>query len=127
SDVPFAVQGDRQLAQATTGKPIGSDVGLKSFSPDSDGTTGEKPRYLRPAEKPVKRLQRCVSKKPKRAQNRRRAMQHLATGDLKASRQWKDCAAKAESRGGEIARLPCLRRPEDGRPGEASPAGQEDQ
>src|ERR1051326_8978194 len=93
--VQFAVKGDRQMAHEPTGKQIGIAVGLKSFYTDSDGKTVETPRYLRNAEKRLKRLHRRVSKKQKRSKNRRRAIQHLAKGYLKASRQRKDFAVKA--------------------------------
>ena len=93
--VQFAVKGDRQMAHETTGKQIGIDVGLKSFSTDSDGKTVENPRYLRKAEKHLKRLHRCVSKKQKRSKNRRRAINTWQKGICRSNRQRKDFAAKA--------------------------------
>ena len=80
SSVQFAVKADRQRDHQPPGKQGGIDVGLKSFSPDPDGKTGENPRSLRKAEKHLKRLHRRVSNKPKRSKNRRRAIQHLAKG-----------------------------------------------
>ena len=100
--VQFAVKTERSLPHEPTGKQVGIDVGLKSFYTDSDGKTVENPRYLRKAEKHLKRLHRRVSKKHKRSKNRRRAIQRLAKGYLKASLQRKDFAVKAESRVGEI-------------------------
>src|SRR5215469_7031022 len=88
--VPFAVKTERTLPHEPTGNQVGIDVGLKSFYTDSDGITVENPRYLRQAEKHVKRLHRRVSKKQKRSKNRRRAIQHLAKGYLRVSRQRKD-------------------------------------
>ena len=55
------------------------------------------PRYLRKAEKHLKRLHRRVSNKQKRSKNRRRAIQRLAKGYLRVSRQRKDFAVKAAS------------------------------
>ena len=95
--VQFAVKGDRQIEHAPTGKHIGIDVGLKAFYTDSDGKTVDHPRYLRKAEKRLKRLHRRVSKKQKRSKNRRRAINQLAKGYLKVSRQRQDVAAKAAS------------------------------
>jgi putative transposase len=95
--VQLAVKTERTLPHEPTGKQVGIDVGLKSFYTDSDGNTVENPRYLRKAEKHLKRLHRRVSKKPKRSKNRRRAIQRLAKGYLKVSRQRKDFAAKAAS------------------------------
>jgi putative transposase len=72
-------------------------VGLKSFSTDSDGQTIENPRYLRKAEKRLKRLHRRVSKKQKGSLNRKKAIKRLAKGHLKVSRQRKDFACKQAS------------------------------
>src|SRR5215471_14101421 len=49
--VQFAVRTERTLPHEPTGKQVGIDVGLKSFSTDSDGGTIANPRYLRKAEK----------------------------------------------------------------------------
>ena len=72
-------------------------MGLKSFSTDSDGTTVENPRYLRRAEKRLKRLHRRVSNKQKGSKNRKKAIKRLAKGYLKVSRQRKDFACKQAS------------------------------
>jgi putative transposase len=45
--VQFAVQTERAIAHESTGKQVGIDVGLKSFSTDSDGNTVTNPRYRR--------------------------------------------------------------------------------
>ena len=90
--VQFAIQTDRQIDHQPTDKALGIDVGLKAFYTDSDGHTVTNPRYLRKAEQVLKRLQRRVSRKVKRSKNRRRAIQRLAKGHLKVSRQRKDFA-----------------------------------
>jgi putative transposase len=95
--VQFAIQTDRQIDHQPTDKALGIDVGLKAFYTDSDGHTVTNPRYLRKAEQRLKRLQRRVSRKVKRSKNRKRAIQRLAKGHLKVSRQRKDFAAKAAS------------------------------
>ena len=92
--VQFAVKTDRQMAHAPTGKQTGIDVGLKAFYTDSDGQTVANPRYLRTAEKRLKRLHRRVSKKRKGSQNRKKAIKRLAKGYLKVQRQRKDFASK---------------------------------
>jgi putative transposase len=93
--VQFAVKTHRTLPHEPTGKHVGIDVGLKAFYTDSDGKTVENPRYLRQAEKRLKRLHRRISKKHKRSKNRKKAIQRLAKGYLKVSRQRKDFAVKA--------------------------------
>ncbi|HEY7358373.1 MAG TPA: transposase [Ktedonobacterales bacterium] len=95
--VQFAVQADRRIAHQPTDKAIGIDVGLKAFYTDSDGATVANPRYLRQAEKRLKRLQRRVSKKQKRSKNRKKAIRRLAKQHLKVQRQRKDFVAKAAS------------------------------
>jgi putative transposase len=95
--VQFAVQADRQIEHQPTGKQVGIDVGLKAFYTDSDGTTVENPRYMRKAERKLKRLHRRVSRKMKRSKNRKQATKRLAKGYLKVSRRRKDFAAKAAS------------------------------
>jgi putative transposase len=72
-------------------------VGLKSFYTDSEGTTVANPRYLRKAEKKLKRRHRRVSRKQKRSQNRKKAIKRLAKGHLKVQRQRKDFACKQAS------------------------------
>src|SRR5215831_3233508 len=95
--VQFAVKADRKVDHQPTGKQAGIDVGLKAFYTDSDGTTVANPRYLRKAEKHLKRLHRRVSRKVKRSKNRKKASKRLAKGYLKVSRQRKDFACKQAS------------------------------
>jgi len=92
--VQFAVKADRQIDHQATFKQVGIDVGLKAFYTDSDGAQVEHPRYLRQAEKKLKRLHRSVSRKIKRSKNRRKASKRLAKGYLKIQRQRKDFASK---------------------------------
>ena len=93
--VQFAVQAERKIAHQPTGKQVGIDVGLKAFYTDSDGQTVANPRYLRKAEKRLKRLHRRVSRKQKRGKNRKKAIKPLAKGYLRVQRQRKDFAVKA--------------------------------
>jgi len=77
-----------------TGQSIGLDVGLESFYTDSNGFNVENPRFLRKAEKKLKRLQRSFSKKKKGSSNRRKAQAKLARQHLKVSRKRKDWVVK---------------------------------
>ncbi|GHO79442.1 transposase [Ktedonobacter sp. SOSP1-85] len=93
--VQFAVQTERQIEHAPTGKQVGIDVGLKAFYTDSEGATVENPRHYRKAEKRLKRLQRRLSKKQKKSANRKKARQAVAKAHLKVQRQREDFARKA--------------------------------
>jgi putative transposase len=93
----FAVQAERKADHQPTDKALGIDVGLKAFYTDSDGNTVVNPRYLRKAEKKLKRLHRHVSRKVKRSNSRKKAIKRLAKGALKVHRQRKDFAAKTAS------------------------------
>ncbi|MBI1878696.1 MAG: transposase [Chloroflexi bacterium] len=57
------------------GEPVGIDVGLRRFAtlskPLPDGRTAiAHPQYFRKAEKKLKRLQRCLSRRQKGSRNR---------------------------------------------------------
>src|SRR5712691_9627521 len=54
----LAVQTERAVEHVVTGAQAGIDVGLKEFYTDSDGKTVANPRFLRKAEKKLKRLHR---------------------------------------------------------------------
>ncbi|GHO65137.1 transposase [Ktedonobacter sp. SOSP1-52] len=92
--VQFAVQAERNIEHIPTGKLVGIDVGLKAFYADSEGVTIENPRHYRKAEKRLKRLQRCLSKKQKKSKNRKKARQAVAYAHLKVQRQREDFARK---------------------------------
>ena len=97
SYVQFAVQAERQITHVPTGTQVGIDVGLKAYYTDSTSASVQNPRYLRKAEKRLKRLHRRKDRKPKGSQNRKKAIKRLAKGYLKVQRQRKDFAAKAAS------------------------------
>src|SRR5215831_19772062 len=92
--VQFAVQAERTLPHEPTGKQVGIDVGLKVFYTDSEGNTVANPRYLRKAEKKLKRLHRRKDRKKKGSKHRKKAIKRLANGYLKVSRQRQDFARK---------------------------------
>ena len=78
-----------------SGVALGIDVGLLHFTTDSAGRTVEAPKFLRQAEKKLKRLHHGVSRKKKGSANRRKARNVLGRGYLKVSRQRKDFVVKA--------------------------------
>jgi putative transposase len=90
----FAVQAVRKVEHRSTGKPVGIDVGLKSYYTDSDGNTVNNPRYYCKAEKRLQRLHRRLSRKQKGSANRKKARKHLARAYLKVQRQREDFARK---------------------------------
>ena len=92
--VQFAVQAERRIAHISSGKRVGIDVGLKAFYTDSEGKTIENPRYLRKAERRLKRLHRQLSRKKKKSANRKKARKVLARAYLKVQRQREDFARK---------------------------------
>src|SRR5215831_6550080 len=92
--VQFAVQAERTLPHEPTGKQVGIDVGLKVFYTDSEGNTVANPRYLRKAEKKLKRLHRRKDRKKKGSKHRKKAIKRLAKGYLKVHRQRQDFARK---------------------------------
>ncbi len=92
--VQVCVQSERQVVHQPTGKQVGIDVGLKAFYTDSEGNTVDNPRFLRKAEKKLKRLHRHVSKKQKKSKNRKKARKRLSKAYLKVQRQREDFARK---------------------------------
>jgi IS605 OrfB family transposase len=92
--VQFCVQAERQVEHQPTGRQLGIDVGLATFTTDSEGVSTANPRYLRQAETRLKRLHRRVSRKEKGAKNREKARKRLARAYLRVSRQREDHARK---------------------------------
>jgi putative transposase len=90
----FAVQAERKVAHAPTDLMVGIDMGLKSFYTDSNGVAVPTPRFLRKAERKLKRLHRRKDRKPTGSRNRKKAINRLARGYLKVSRQRQDFATK---------------------------------
>ena len=95
--VQMAVAAQRQIEHVPTGKQVGIDMGLKDFLTDSEGNTVANPRYLRKAEKRLKKLHRRLSRKQKQSANRKKARQRLAKVYLKVQRQREDFARKTAS------------------------------
>ncbi len=95
--VQFGVHAYREVEHVPTGKHIGIDMGLNAYYTDSEGNTVDNPRYLRKAEKRLKRLSRKHSKCAKKSQNRKKAQKKLAKLHLKVQRQREDFARKQAS------------------------------
>lgn len=91
----FCISTDRIEDCTSTGNSIGIDVGLESFYTDSNGDKVVNPKYLRKAEKKLKKLQRRVSRKNSGSNNRRKAINKLVRKHLQVSRQRKDFVVKA--------------------------------
>ena len=91
----FSVHAERTIEHVPTGKQVGIDMGLNAYYTDSDGNTVSNPRYLRKAEKQLKRLSRKHSKCARKSNNRKKAQKKLAKVHLKVQRQREDFARKA--------------------------------
>ena len=85
--VQFCVKVDNKQEAPLTTSAIGIDVGLEYFYSDSNGKHEENPRYLRKAEKDIKRVQRSIYKKKKGSSGRRKARGIYARKHLKVTRQ----------------------------------------
>lgn len=90
----FSVQAERKIEHVPTGKQVGIDMGLNAYYTDSEGNTVANPRYLRKAEKQLKRLHRKHSKCAKKSNNRKKAQKTVAKAYLKVQRQREDFARK---------------------------------
>ncbi|WP_100444645.1 RNA-guided endonuclease InsQ/TnpB family protein, partial [Glycomyces xiaoerkulensis] len=73
------------------GEPIGIDLGLTAFAVTSSGKRIDNPRFLRRAERRLKRLQRALSRKQQGSKNRAKARAALARQHAKVAdtrRDW---------------------------------------
>jgi putative transposase len=73
---------------------VGIDLGLNHFLTDSNGDKVDNPRFLRQAEKRLRKAQRQLSKKKKGSQKRQQQKSQVGRLHLKVSRQRKDFAVK---------------------------------
>jgi putative transposase len=90
----FVLDTERKEPLSSTGKEIGIDLGLNHFLTDSNGDKIDNPRFLRKAEKRLKKAQRKLSKKKRGSQKRLKQKSQVARLHLKVSRQRKDFAVK---------------------------------
>ncbi|ARV60838.1 hypothetical protein BZZ01_21440 [Nostocales cyanobacterium HT-58-2] len=84
--VQFCVNVDDQQDPPQTTSEVGIDVGLEYFYSDSNGNHEENPRYLRKAEKDIKRVQRKIYKKKKGSSGRKKARGFYARKHLRVVR-----------------------------------------
>jgi IS605 OrfB family transposase len=80
----FVVDVEPQLLPETSGE-VGIDLGLGHFAVLSDGRKIDSPRFLRRAEKRLKRLQKALSWKEKGSKNRARARVNVARQHAKVA------------------------------------------
>ncbi|MEM8780518.1 MAG: transposase [Cyanobacteria bacterium P01_G01_bin.49] len=85
--VQFCVKVDNAQTAPQTSNEVGIDVGLEYFYSDSNGNHQENPRFLRKAEKDIKRSQRKIYKKKKGSSGRRKARGVYARKHLRVTRR----------------------------------------
>ncbi|MCV3211938.1 transposase [Plectonema radiosum NIES-515] len=85
--IQFCVKVDNQQDASSTASEVGIDMGLEHFYSDSNGNHEENPRYLRKAEKDIKRVQRKIYKKKKGSSGRRKMRIGYARKHLRITRQ----------------------------------------
>jgi len=95
----FCLVVERKEQGQYTGNVIGIDLGLKAFYTDQNGSTVECPKYLRKAEKRLKRHQRRLSRKFKKgakpqSKNYHKQRNRLGKAHLQVQRQRRDWAIK---------------------------------
>ncbi|MEV5400979.1 RNA-guided endonuclease TnpB family protein [Streptomyces cellulosae] len=74
----FVVETDASEVLPETTPEVGIDLGLGHFAVLSDGTKVDSPRFLRRAEKRLKKTQRALSRKEKGSRNRNKARLKVA-------------------------------------------------
>ncbi|WP_293091403.1 transposase [Moorena sp. SIOASIH] len=95
----FCFDANRKEKGNYTGNVIGIDLGLKYFYKDKNDNAAIYPKYLRRAEKRIKKLQRRLSRKfvkgnKPQSNNYHKARIRLGLAHLKVQRQRKDWAVK---------------------------------
>ncbi|WP_406182453.1 RNA-guided endonuclease InsQ/TnpB family protein [Streptomyces sp. NBC_01006] len=81
-----------------SGAEVGIDLGLTTFAVLSDGTKISSPRFLRRAEKKLKRLQRDLSRKAKGSRNRAKARIKVARQYARVAERRRDWHHKTSTR-----------------------------
>lgn len=92
--VQFSIDQERNEKHESTNRMVGIDVGLSHFYTDSEGNKVENPRFLRKAEKALKRAHKRVSRRTKGSRNRLKAIKQLGRTHLTVSRRRKNFAVK---------------------------------
>jgi putative transposase len=87
------------LSQNAADRPaVGSDVGLKLFLADSDGTTAPNPGFFRTSQASLRRKQRRLCARKKGSRRRRKMARSTAQTHLKIERQRRDFHFKTAKR-----------------------------
>jgi putative transposase len=89
----FVVEAEPNEALSETAGQVGIDLGLSHFATLSDGTKVDSPRFLRRAEKKLKREQQRLSRKAKGSSNRTKARIKVARAHARGG----GCAARVPS------------------------------
>lgn len=89
----FSVEVEPAVLPASN-QAVGVDLGVESFAITSDGEFFPAAKYLRKAERNIKRLQRQVSRRKKGSKRRRKTVRLLAKAHLRVANQRKDMAHK---------------------------------
>ncbi|MGP3929160.1 RNA-guided endonuclease InsQ/TnpB family protein [Nonomuraea sp. KM88] len=93
----FVVEvGDEQLPEATN--EVGIDLGLTRFAVLSDGRKIDNPRFLRRAERRLRKAQQALSRKAKGSANRKKAVVRLARAHARVADARRDFAHKLSTR-----------------------------
>lgn len=87
---------DRSLPEVDT--EVGIDLGLTTFAVLSNGRKIDSPRFLRQAERRLKKAQRCLSRKEKGSQNRVKARIRVAKVHARVADTRRDFAHKHSTR-----------------------------
>jgi IS605 OrfB family transposase len=93
----FACEVEPQPKLPYTDEMVGIDVGLHHFAALSTGDMIENPRYLRKAEKKLKKAQEALSRKKPKSKRRKKAVQRVVAHHRKVRNRRKDFLHK-ESR-----------------------------
>ncbi len=99
--VQFCVRLNNEPSTPDTNAEVGIDVGLEYFYSESNGNHEENPRFLRKAEKDIKRSQRQIYKKKKGSSGRQKARGVYGRKHLRVTRQRNEHAKR-------LARNLCL-------------------
>jgi putative transposase len=99
--VQFCVRLNNEPSTPDTNAEVGIDVGLEYFYSDSNGNHEENPRFLRKAEKDIKRSQRQIYKKKQGSSGRQKARGVYGRKHLRVTRQRNEHAKR-------LARNLCL-------------------
>lgn len=94
----FVVQTDASEVLPETTPEVGIDLGLSHFAVLSDGTKVTNPRFLRRAERKLKKAQRSLSRKVRGSNNRKKAVVKVARAHARTADARRDFHHKLSTR-----------------------------